>query len=48
MPTFISEAMNEAARIGPIPKTLLAATDTSLGPEAAAIDAAAHGGGRDD
>ena len=48
VPAFINEVMNEAANIGPIPKKLLAATDTSLGPEAAAIDDAVNGGGRDD
>jgi len=48
VPAFINEMMNEAANIGPIPKKLLAATDTSLGPEAAAIDDAVNGGGRDD
>ena len=48
VPAFISDVMNEAASIGPIPEKLLAATDTSLGPEAAAIDDAVNGGGRDD
>lgn len=48
VPAYIHEVMDEAARIGPIPKRLLAAADTALGPEAAAIDAALNGGSRDD
>jgi sodium/proline symporter len=46
VPEYIHEIMDEAAIVGPIPKGLLAASDTSLGPEAAAIDAATSGGAR--
>ena len=48
VPAFIHEVMDEAAVIGPIPKQLLAAADTSLGPEASAIDDAINGGARDE
>ena len=37
VPAGILEVMDEAAAIGPIPKRLLAATDETLAPEAAAI-----------
>jgi hypothetical protein len=40
VPPYIVEVMGEAATVGPIPKRLLAATDMSLAPEAAAVDAA--------
>jgi len=36
--------MDEAAVVGPIPKRLIAATDTSLSPEAAAIGGALERG----
>jgi sodium/proline symporter len=48
VPAYMHEVMDEAATIGPIPKRLIAATDTSLGPEASAIDKAMHRGMRDD
>jgi len=44
VPAFIHEVMDEAATVGPIPRQLIAATDTSLGPEASAIDKAMHRG----
>lgn len=43
VPEHIRIVMDEAATIGPIPKELLAASDLSLGPEAAAVDRAMHG-----
>jgi sodium/proline symporter len=48
VPTYVHEIMDEAAVVGPIPKRLLAASDTSLGPEAAAIDVALGRGPRDE
>jgi len=48
VPAYIHEVMNEAAIVGPIPKRLLAAADTSLGPEASAIDDAMNGSNRDE
>ena len=44
VPAYIHQVMDEAAVVGPIPKRLLAAADTSLGPEAAAIDDALNRG----
>jgi sodium/proline symporter len=40
VPAHIHAVMDEAAVVRPIPKALLAATDTALGPEASAVDAA--------
>lgn len=40
VPPHVREAMEEAARVGPVPRSLLAVSDESLGPEAAVIDAA--------
>lgn len=48
VPAYVLEIMDEAAVVGPIPKRLMAASDTSLGPEAAAIDVALGGGSRDE
>lgn len=48
VPAYIHEVMDEAAVVGPIPKRLLAAADTSLGPEASAVDAAMNRGARDE
>ncbi len=47
VPEYIVEVMDEAASVGPVPKSLIAASDAALGPEAAAIDAALDKGGRD-
>ncbi len=44
VPAHVREIMDEAATIGPIPRRLVAASDMSLGPEAAAVDAALNGG----
>jgi len=43
VPAYVHEIMAEAATVGPIPKRLLAASDSSLGPEATAIEAALNG-----
>ena len=48
VPAWIHTVMDEAATVGPIPKSLLAATDTALGPEAAAVDRALNGKRADD
>ena len=48
VPGYIVEVMDEAASVGPIQKSLIAASDVSLGPEAVAIDAALDKGGRDE
>lgn len=40
VPPHVREAMEEAARVRPVPRPLLAASDDSLGPEASVIDAA--------
>jgi len=48
VPAYIHDVMDEAAVVGPIPKRLLAAADTSLGPEASAVDAAMNRGARDE
>ena len=48
VPAWIHTVMDEAAIVGPIPKSLLAATDTALGPEAAAVDRALNGTRADD
>ena len=40
VPAYIEEVMSEAATIGPIPRSLLAAADSGLVPEARAVDAA--------
>ncbi len=48
VPAYVHEIMDEAARVGPIPPGLLAATDTALAPEAAAIDKALDNGARDE
>jgi sodium/proline symporter len=48
VPAYVHEIMDEAAVVGPIPKRLIAASDTSLGPEAAAIDVALGRGPRDE
>jgi sodium/proline symporter len=48
VPTYVHEIMDEAAVVGPIPKRLMAVSDTSLGPEAAAIDVALGRGPRDE
>lgn len=43
VPAHIQHYVDEAATVGPIPAALLAASDTALGPEAAAIDARLNG-----
>ena len=48
VPAYIREVMDEAGTVGPIPGRLLAATDTSLGPEASAIDKAMNRSSRND
>jgi hypothetical protein len=47
VPAYITGVMTEAATIGPLPKPLLAATDSALAPEAAAVDAALEKNGDD-
>ena len=47
VPAYIEAVMSEAATIGPIPKSLLAAADSGLVPEARAVDAALSGDGDD-
>jgi sodium/proline symporter len=47
VPESIREAMDEAAAVRPIPERLMAATDMSLGPEAAAVDRALGNGQND-
>ena len=48
VPAYIHEVMDEAAVVGPIPQRLLTAADTSLGPEASAIDNAMNRGASDE
>jgi len=48
VPAYIQQVMDEAAVVGAIPGKMLAEFDTSLGPEATAIDTATRKGARDE